>query len=126
MRDWSNIYVLAGILICTAIMTFDVGLLPYWSAQGMPWPSKYDKFFSLFLFFGLPFLGGFSLGVLIGGGMKRRIQAGVLPMIIPIITYSLVLDLTHSDGIVPPVMGLFLVGLGSVGGAASDLLNRLR
>lgn len=115
--------VLIGFITASAIAIAAFGPLPYWSEYGgPPWPSEFEMVILLIS----PIIAGFVSGFITGGGAKGQILSSVLPAIPATVVYACVKGYVGGDGMIAPVIGLLVAGLGAAGGAFSYLFYWMR
>ena len=108
-----------GVLLGSIIMTLSIGPMPIWSERGYPIPG-------LGWFLGLvaPVIAGVVAGAMAGGSRGKRVLAGVLCAIPATIVYWYLAEVAGiGDGAIPPVVFLYCVGYGAIGGLISSLLT---
>ena len=111
-----------GVTIGSVIMTLAIGPQPYWHDNPpTPW------WVATIIGYLLPIVAGIVAGVITGGSWRRGILAGALCSVPAAVVYWFVLEVVNiGDGIMAPVILLFVAALGAFGGLVSYGVQRLK
>lgn len=107
-----------GLLCGSVIMIFVLGLMPYYNEH--PLPVSRNTITAALWAIGLPIIAGVVAGVGVKSSWGKPL-AGALCGVPATITYWYLIDVNViGDGVIAPVMALWAIGLGAVGGLISS------
>lgn len=105
-----------GVPIGSVIMTLAIGPAPYWH-DNPPGFLADSIVATAFFFYGLMIIAGIVAGIITRGSWRKNTLSGALCAVPATMVYWYVLEVAHiGDGLIAPVMALWMAGLGATGG----------